>query len=69
MQRAIEAYQSDLKDDYGSVQKAAEAHGVKRSILGNKISGKTQQSWTEEAQKRQKLSGLYILSWLECEIC
>ena len=44
MQRAIEAYQSDLRDDYGSVEKAAEAHGVKSSTLGNRISGKTQQS-------------------------
>ncbi|KAF8418389.1 hypothetical protein EV426DRAFT_577566 [Tirmania nivea] len=56
IQQAIEAYRSDLKDDYGSVEKAAAAHGVKRSTLGNRICGKTQRSWTEEAQKRQKLS-------------
>lgn len=42
MQQAIVAYQSDLKDDYGGVEKAVEAHGVKRSTRGNRICGKTQ---------------------------
>ena len=57
IQQAIEAYRSELNDDYGTIKKAAEAHGVKRSTLGNRICGKTQRSWTEEAQRRQKLSG------------
>ena len=34
MQQAIVAYRSDLKDDYGSVEKAVEARDVKRSTLG-----------------------------------
>ena len=33
IQQAIEAYRSELNDDYGTIQKAAEAHGVKRSTL------------------------------------
>ena len=62
IQEAMKAYRSGLKDDYGTVEKAAEAHGVKRSTLGSRLCGTTKRSRIEEGQRRQKLSGLFFYS-------
>lgn len=60
LQAAIAAYKSDSNGEYGSIKKAAEAFGVKRSTLASRLAGTHTKSRNEEVELRQKLSSMYI---------